>query len=503
MTSIADAKEVGSKGRACYEWLRRNERLVAGCVAAALVVPCIWQPHIESVDLPSHVYNAWLASLIAHGQIAGLRLVHPLTNVLADWILSGGLALFGPAWAARILCAIAVEAFFWGTFAFTSVVNEKHAWVMTPCLAMLSYGLIFYCGWMNFYLSAACAMWMVSLLWRFRPRRLLVASLLGVAGILANPLPVAWGLSVVVYVYLFRFLPVRMRAALFATAAVGVIAVGFVLARLFVCQWRLSEMGAAGVLAIIVPSQFLPFGTKYLLISAGILILWLRLLLERLDSAPFLLDPLRQLWMLNILAFFALPSDIRFSAYGVPLGFVEWRVAFFVTIIFCAWVGGASHGRGFTRFFSALAGVYFIFLYADALALNRADAEIASLVSELPPGQRVVASVTDRGALLNGLRRVSDWACIGRCFDFANYEPSSLQFRVQATGPSRAATASIYAVQDMEEFGYRVTSEEAPLYSVCPSSVPGRRFELRKLEVGEKTCVVSLAVTPPLGHLFW
>ena len=33
-----------------------------------LLVPCFWQPRIQSVDLSSHIYNAWLASLIARNQ---------------------------------------------------------------------------------------------------------------------------------------------------------------------------------------------------------------------------------------------------------------------------------------------------------------------------------------------------------------------------------------------------------------------------------------------------
>ena len=93
-----------------------RERVLMACVAAALLVPCVWQPHIEAVDLPSHLYNAWLARLIQHGQVSGLKLVHPATNVLADWLLSAGLRAFGPVWAARMVCAIAVEAFFWGRF---------------------------------------------------------------------------------------------------------------------------------------------------------------------------------------------------------------------------------------------------------------------------------------------------------------------------------------------------------------------------------------------------
>ena len=158
---------------------------------------------------------------------------------------------------------------------------------------------------------------------------------------------------------------------------------------------------------------------------------------------------------------------------------------------------------GHTRLLTAITAIYFLFLYADQRALNRADAEVASLVSGLPYGQGVVAPMRDGGSRLNGLERVLDWSCIGRCFDFANAEPAALAFRVQATGPNPVAVADFYEALAMTHDEHTVTADEAPLYSVCPSSVPGRRFELRKVEAGEKTCSFSLPVTPPLERLLW
>src|SRR3954447_22406389 len=29
-----------------------------------LLIPCVWQPHVGFGDFPSHIYNAWLATLI-------------------------------------------------------------------------------------------------------------------------------------------------------------------------------------------------------------------------------------------------------------------------------------------------------------------------------------------------------------------------------------------------------------------------------------------------------
>ena len=65
-----------------------NRALIA-VVALLLLVPCFWQPHIMAGDLSSHIYNAWLAGQIEQGKVqgAGLTLAHPITNVLADWVI--------------------------------------------------------------------------------------------------------------------------------------------------------------------------------------------------------------------------------------------------------------------------------------------------------------------------------------------------------------------------------------------------------------------------------
>ncbi len=456
------------------------------------------------MDLPSHVYNAWLASLIAHGQVSGLELVHPFTNVLADWILSVGLHAFGAAWAARILCILAVETFFWGVFRLASVVSGKSAWPLAPCIAMLSYGFTFYLGFVNFYLATACSVWILAVLWRFSFRGLLAAFALGVVGSMASLLPVAWAVLAVGYMYAARVIPVRVRPVLLVGGAGCLVVADLVFARMFECYWHLDQIASSlGFLRLTGLGQFAPFGPKYLFVSLAILILWGKLFLERVERGGVLRDPLFHLWLLAVVAVAVLPSGLGFPMYAANLTFIPDRVSQFVAILFCAWLGSATLGRGTTSWLAAVAAVYFVFLYVDARALNKADAEITALVSHLPPAQRVVSSVRDSGAVLTSLEHVLDWACIGRCFDYGNYEPASHAFRVWAAGVNGVVTPSLETAEEIEYRGHAVTAAEAPLYSVCPSSVPGQRFALRRLEAGEKTCSFELDITPALVNLFW
>src|ERR1700693_5688679 len=72
-----------------------------------LLLPVFWQPRIQAGDLSSHIYNAWLAQLIEHGQAPGLTLARQSNNILFDLMLSGFMRAFGAAAAQRIAVSVA------------------------------------------------------------------------------------------------------------------------------------------------------------------------------------------------------------------------------------------------------------------------------------------------------------------------------------------------------------------------------------------------------------
>lgn len=84
-------------------------------VSLLLLLPCFWQSRIQSIDLCSHVYNAWLASLIAHNQAPGLWIAHQSDNVLFDLILAWLFPIVGAAAAQKIAVSISVLIFSWGS----------------------------------------------------------------------------------------------------------------------------------------------------------------------------------------------------------------------------------------------------------------------------------------------------------------------------------------------------------------------------------------------------
>src|SRR5580692_11569680 len=92
-------------------------------ISIVLLIPCFWQRHIQAVDLPSHIYNSWLAQQIELGKAPGLAIVPMSTNVLFDIILSRLYETFGAEPAQRIAVSISVLIFFWGAFALITEVN--------------------------------------------------------------------------------------------------------------------------------------------------------------------------------------------------------------------------------------------------------------------------------------------------------------------------------------------------------------------------------------------
>jgi hypothetical protein len=475
------------------------ERTLIAIVALLLLVPCFWQPHIMAGDLSSHLYNAWLAGQIEQGKVPTERvsLAHPITNVLADWAMEALVPAVGRSGAERIVIGAAVEIFFWGAFFFVTAAAGQRYWVVAPSLGMIAYGLIFHIGFLNFYLATGLSLWLMALLWRPRRPWFWLAIPCAMLALLAHALPLAWAGAALLYVHGLRHVPDAQKPLVFVGGACLLILVQATLLTRFSTNWSLTDLtGLEGFLGLTGTGQVWLYGAEYLIVVVGLLIVWFVMFLDRLDRGSILEDPVAHIWGLSILAYILLPSLIRFPQYPFPLEFMQHRVSLFIAVLFCAMVAGGPHGRSLTRATSLLAALFFTMVYIDAKSLNRVEEEVSRLVSGLPPGTRVVAMLVDSASRrLNGLIHVGSAACIGRCWDYANYEPATGQFRVRVSGPNGVVTDKMGTVADIELGQHIVTPEEAPLYTVCSSKASDLQLELRKLGAGEATCLVRIPAT--------
>jgi hypothetical protein len=475
---------------------RAVEALIVVAISVVLLIPCVWQERIQAGDLSSHLYNAWLAGQVASGAAAGLTVVPLSTNVLSDWALERLLYADGPAAAERLVTALAVLVFFWGAFFAVNAATGRWPWLFTPLLGMLSYGLIFHLGFLNFYLSVGFSFWILGLLWQPSRGRAVAAALLAVLAWLAHGLPVVWVASVLVYFHVVRKIPMPWRTAAPVAGMAMLAALQAFLMSRFPYRWSLDQaVSLSGIAGITGVEQIWLYDTKYLVLAAAILIVLLALFLERIDQGDLLNDPAGQIWSLHVVALVLMPSAIQLPQYQHLFAYIPQRLSLLTALFFIIMVGRARYGRGITRLTGLVATVFFTCLYLDGMAFNRTESEVTSLVEKLPPGQRVVAAISDSGARLNALLHVADRACIGHCFSYGNYEPATRQFRIRVTGPNRVVAADMRVVQEIEEGQHIVTAAEDPLYSVCPTANDPDRFYLRSIHAGEQTCAFSRPIS--------
>lgn len=453
-------------------------RLVA--LSFLVLVPCYWQPRIQSQDLASHIYDAWLVSLVRQGKAPGLWLVHPWNNISFDLILSFLLQRLGPGLAQRIAVSFAVMVFFWGAFAFVFSVSRRRPWYLCPILAMLAYGFIFAMGFFNFYISAGFSLFALALLWRARGVDWLVSAVLLIVAVTFHPFCPLWALAVLAYVTVARRTPARYRGYPAATALILIVALRAVAFLDLNGDWRTRQLRYAWG-----ADQFDVFGRVYLLVCVAATLLWLAIFLKqakRVGLQRTLLSPYWQLYGLCVLAGLLVPDAIQPLGYGAPFALIAPRLSLLAGVLACAACGIVRPERWFLSAAGSLAGIFFVLLYVDHRALNRTESQVEALVRQLPEGQRVIGSVNYEHARVL-MSHDLDRACIGHCYSYGNYEPSTGQFRLRAAPNNRIVMTSSEDVVALQEGRYRPRPSELPMYEILRCSDKPEALCMRELTI--------------------
>ena len=160
---------------------------------------------------------------------------------------------------------------------------------------------------------------------------------------------------------------------------------------------------------------------------------------------------------------------------------------------FCALVGEVAPGKREKAAIAVLMGLFFSFLYVDTRALNYVEGLMEQSVAQVPYGTRVVSALCDQRGDVNLVGHTLDRACIGRCFGYANYEPSTGQFRI------RTLRENPFVVADYKDSGAVCKREilswfrDEPLYQIY---LHGRHIDSRLLRAGEVTGSTCFESTP-------
>jgi hypothetical protein len=469
----------------------REKKWAILAISIAMIVPCLWHPRIEAGDLASHVYNAWLAQLIEKGQAPGLYLVRQWDNVLFDWTLLHAANIVGFAAAEKIVVSLCVLIFFWGVFAFVAAVNGRPPWFLTPCIAILAYGYSFNMGFLNYYLSLGLASFSIALLWRGRGLERLLGLVIAPFVMLAHPIGFLWLAGVILYLFLWMKLPKLWRLALPVAALALLYAVHLYLAHQtkFPVDWVHDPfyiMNGADQLTL--------YGLRYAVLGwfalcFGVLCVLVDIISRRRDLSFWRVLRLPgEFYLIALLAIALMPENLRPSINGAWIGLLASRLTTITAIFGLCLMGCLKPRKWHLVGFAACAFVFFAFLYRDTLFLNRMESNAESLLHRLPFGTRVIATIwAPPGSRVSFIGHIADRACIGHCFSYANYEPSSDQFRVRVQPGSPIATASDDDSEDMQAGEYEVQDEDLPVMQIFQCDEKDlTKLCLRDLASGEK-----------------
>jgi hypothetical protein len=356
---------------------------------------------------------------------------------------------------------------------------------------MVAYGWTFQQGFLNYYISLALAFFSVALLQRGKGmERALVLLLLGLAWV-AHPLGALLLVGLGFYVAVFAKLKARNQPLLLTASALLLIAVSTYIRMHYPAIWphtvtlrAFFTHSGADQLLLYSPRYRLPAdllaGFVFVCIAADI-----RLRRKRHEPRSLYVLPL-QLYALAFFAGIYLPSAVQVSAYAVPVGFLLDRLTSVTAILACCVLGVGNPQRWHLPCLAAISAIFFLFLYQDTAVLNKMEAQIETYARAMPRGERVVASIGPSPGSRLLINHMVDRACIGHCFSYGNYEPSSGQFRVRALAGNPIVASDSTDFAQIDGGTYVVRQENLPISEIYRCQVNEPQLCLHQLKVGEK-----------------
>jgi hypothetical protein len=489
----------------------QSSRTLPLVISAALVIPSLWQPIVSSVDLQSHLYNAWLAELIRKGSIHGLWIGHQSTNIVVDVLLSWLLKAIGASGAERVVSSVLVLLFFWGAFHFISAVRGQAVYWLAPWLAILSYGFVFQLGLLNYYLSCGIIFWLSALVWgqQFGWRFACAAPLLLLAYV-AHPLPVLWFLSIAAYNWLAHRIPTRFQIFLFLTGvAILLLIRGYVMAT-YVTMWMPRQLAYwTGA------DQALLYGWVYVPVALGFLLFALVLLSEPENGWRAMVSTSAQAYFLTAVAIVVIPTAIR-SIETAWASYISARLSLLSGVLLLSVLARSNARRWYLPAGLLTATIFFAALYRDTGREARVEAEMQRIVQTLPAGERIISYADLPDEEEQGNPAASEWklkhfagrissilivrlnethllsrACLGHCFDYMNYEASTGQFRIHALPENPVVLSAWEDVSYTVKKSYVVKERDLPLYALFRCGRGAGELLIRPMAVGETGAIPS------------
>jgi hypothetical protein len=116
-------------------------------------------------------------------------------------------------------------------------------------------------------------------------------------------------------------------------------------------------------------------------------------------------------------------------------------------------------------------------------------------IATLPAGSHVLATLKDARLYVPALEHMVDRQCIGRCFDFANYEPAATQFRLRAAPGNKYVMTDIGDVSGLEHNEYFWKRQDIKLMRLIACG-DNRRVCVTQVRQGETLLKTQLDSVP-------
>lgn len=440
------------------------------------------------------MYNAWLAQLVERHEISGVVVKAQWTNVLFDLLVLHAANWFGFVAAERTVVSLAVLAFFWGTFSFFAALSGRPPWRVTPFLFIVAYGYAFHMGFLNYYLSVGLAFLALAIAWRGGVGNWLIAA--AVAGLSLTAHPIGWAFFV--GAALFMGLAPKLHGFWRVSLSVLGVLVLFYARWFFTmhAEYDADWANRRKLFDIFGTDQMKLFGDRYAWLAAAAFT-WSLLaaflffydwIIRREQPPPgFLMAA--ELYLLSVVAIKCLPENIRFSGYSAWAGLLGSRLTLITAVLGVLLLAFVRLPRWYSLGACAIAATFFTFLFIDTGGLDRMEAHARQLVRALPAEQRIVAvAKAPEGWRIPFVYHSIERACIGRCFSYGNYEPSSLQFRVRAVPGSSFVVSSNFKAEVIARGDYVVQRSDLPMVSIYQcDAIDWTRLCAAELRVGSKT----------------
>jgi hypothetical protein len=471
----------------------REHPLGVALLSVAMLVPCLWHTHIEAGDLASHTYNAWLAQLIERGQANGLWLARQWNNVLFDIALTRLGNIVGWPLAEKIIVSAAVLIFFWGAFALASSLAGRAQWRLAPCLAMLSYGWSFEMGFINYYISLGLAFLSLAMVIHGKGWKRAYALLLLPVMWMAHPLGAAILIGVGIYICIARRLSARHQTYLLIGSCVSLL-----MACLYVeGHYQTVTLPTPFLQTLAGADQLVLFGGRYSVLANILLAFMVACvaydLIHRLRTHGALSAyrlPLH-LYGMALLVDLMSPGAIVLPQYATLVGYLAERLSLVTAILACCVIAITAPRKWHAVGFAAIAVLFFLLLYADTGKVNRMEIQAERYERTLPPGQRIIATILPFEGSRLGMQHIVDRACIGYCFSYGDYEPSTKQFRVRANSGNPFVVSDAEDVVAIASGDYVVQAKDLPLFQIYQCNSNMTELCIRGLAPGEKNGAVG------------